>query len=1606
MSSSPADKKAELIERVAARLTERLPAGGAVAAQFARVYFARVAPEDLINDDPEDLYGAVLSHWNLLRRTRTGEIGLRVYNPGYDEHGWRSTHTAIELVVPDMPFLVDSVSMELNRHGFTVHRLIHPVLAIAYGEDGEPLSVAETGAGDGVQLAVMQFAIDRETDAARLETLRDDLARVLDDVRAAVEDWPRMLARLNEIADELDAAKLPVPVAEVEEARAFLDWAADNHFTLLGYSGYRLEELDGELVLHPEPGTGLGLRRGAAAHHDTRFNALPPQHRRLALAPVLLVMTKANARSTVHRPVQLDYLGIKRFDEAGRVIGEWRFLGLYTSSAYQTSPFGIPVLRAKVRAVIERAGLPAVSHSGKALKHILATYPRDELLQASVDELYPIATGILHLEERQHLRVFIRIDAYERYATALIYVPRERYNTDLRKRMQDVLIAALNGHGADFWVEFGESVLARVLFTIRTTPGHIPAYSVEEIRARLRETMLSWEDGLRAALIEAHGEGGGIALYNRYAGAFGAAYQEDFTPRAAVGDIDRLEAVVGGAPLGLHLYRPQESPEGWLRFKLYGRAPVVPLTNVLPMLERMGLAVMETRPYEVEPRGEAGPLWVLDFDLRESAGIHVDVGRVRALFEQAFAQVWAGALENDGFNRLVLGAGLGWREVVVLRAYAKYLLQTRVPFSQSYMEETLARHAPITGQLAALFVARFDPDHPDAARCEQLAGGIESALENVAVLDEDRILRRFLAVILATLRTNFYQTSQSGQPGTDGGPKEYLSFKFDPAKIPELPLPRPMFEIWVYSPRAEAIHLRGGRVARGGIRWSDRREDFRTEVLGLVKAQQVKNAVIVPVGSKGGFVVKRPPAEREALMQEVVHCYKTLMRGMLDITDNLVHGEVVPPARVVRYDADDPYLVVAADKGTATFSDIANGLALEYGFWLGDAFASGGSAGYDHKKMGITARGAWESVKRHFRELGKDIQNVDFSVAGIGDMSGDVFGNGMLLSRHIRLIAAFDHRHVFIDPSPDAEASFAERERLFALPRSSWADYDAALISAGGGIWPRTAKSIPLSPEMRAILGTDATRLSPAELINTILRAPVELLWNGGIGTYVKAADETHAEVGDRANDAIRVNGSELRCKVVGEGGNLGFTQRGRIEYARAGGHILTDAIDNSAGVNCSDHEVNIKILLNQIVSAGDLTLKQRNELLATMTDEVARLVLRQNVLQPQTISIAVREAPDLLGDHARVIRQLEKAGRLNRRIEFLPPDDEIAEREQAGQGLTAPEIAVLLAYSKIALYDELLDSDVPEDPYLERELRGYFPEPLRERYAEAMERHPLRRQIIATAITNSMLNHMGSTFAFRVSEQCGARSPDIARAYAAARAMFEAPRLWAAIDALDNRAAATLQLDMISDTQALLMRASLWLLRNRRPPIAIEAEVARFAPYITRLLSMKNLMPGRAGATLQAEAARLEGHGVPAETAEWVASLPALYCTLDIIEVANQAQIAAEQVALVYFTLIDALELDWLAATIDRLGAGNHWQHRARSALLDNLYTQQRRLAAAVVAERGPEEHPQPWIDAWLAHNHAAVERLAAVLTDLKSAPRVDSSMLMVALGEVGAVG
>ncbi|AUN93834.1 NAD-glutamate dehydrogenase [Pseudazoarcus pumilus] len=1598
--SNPVDR---VVDAVAADIPQRLPAAEASrVAPFVRHWFDGVDPADLAAVAVPDLCTALLSHWDLMQRRTPGRTLVRVLDPSTDAQGWGSPHTVVQIVTDDMPFLVDSVTMELNRRGLTLHLLVHPVLCVERDQDGVLRGI---GAGHGCEVparleSAMHIEVDRLSDAAARDALRDDLLRVFDDVRAVVEDWPGMRQRLIDIATAIDPSRLPVPVEETVEAGALIDWLLADNFVILGCRDYLLAG-DGER-LDIVAGSGLGLLRERPGETvSSAFAALSPEVREQARAPELLTLTKAGSRSSVHRPGRLDYVGVRTFDSDGRVAGERRVLGLFASTAYSASPWKIPMLRRKVERVITRAGLLAGSHADKALRVILERYPRDELFQIDTDTLFEHAMSILRLGERQRTRLLTRRDPFGRFVSCLVFVPREHYDTAQRRRIEAVLLDAFEGESAEFDVQLSESPLARILFTVRSG-STIPEVDAAAVEARIVEAARPWSDALRQALVVARGEARGLALFERWGNAFPAGYRESVAASDALDDIARLDALAAPDDLGMWLFRSSQATGGGMRFKLYRLDAPMPLSQCLRQLERMGVLVIDEQPTALR-RADGRRAWIHDFGLQCECGDGPDIDAVGALFQEVFERTWRAQADNDGFNRLVLVAGLNWREIAVLRACARYLRQAAFPFSQDYMEQALAAHPDIVRLLVDLFVCRFDParDEGREAECARLAEAIAQALEQVANLDEDRILRQFLALIEATLRTNWFRI------GEDGAPRPVLALKLDPLAVPGLPEPRPMFEIFVSSPRVEGVHLRGGKVARGGIRWSDRMEDFRTEVLGLVKAQIVKNAVIVPVGSKGGFVVRRPPVEggREAAQAEGLACYRLFLSGLLDVTDNLERGRVVPPPGVVRHDGDDPYLVVAADKGTATFSDHANAVSAEYGFWLDDAFASGGSAGYDHKKMGITARGAWESVKRHFRAVGRDIQNEDFTVVGIGDMSGDVFGNGMLLSKHIRLVAAFDHRHVFLDPDPDAAKSWDERARLFALPRSTWDDYDKSLISAGGGVWPRSAKSVPLSPEVRAVLDVEAERLTPAELIRAILRAPVDLVYNGGIGTYVKSAAESDAEVGDRANDAVRVNGGELRSQVVGEGGNLGFTQRGRIEYALAGGRIFTDAIDNSGGVDCSDHEVNIKILLGEIVADGELERAARDHLLADMTDEVAGMVLADNYAQGEVLEMSAAGGVTLLDEQADFMLRLARAGRLNRKLEALPLDEDLAERRAAGNGLVMPELAVLLAYSKIELYDEVLASDVPDDAFVARALPAYFPAPIRERWGERIATHALRREIVATVVVNEVVNRCGATFVDRIRAETGAPAPDIVRAFVATSEVFALDACWRDIAALDNRAPAALQVAMRVEALRLVRGATLWWLRHPQWLADLGATARHFAADVAMLAeTLGERIAPEHRAALAERAAAMTAEGVPEALALHVAGLRARLASLDIVDLASEHGLEAGHVAEVYFALAAELDLRWVTLQIDALSADSRWPSLARSALRADLSAEARRLVGEALACDETRDAAAR-VAAFVQACGDRLERYRALVTEMRggSADMAMLSVLMRALRGLG---
>jgi glutamate dehydrogenase len=1578
---------------------------------FVRRYYAHARMELLESRDLLDLYGAALAHLGLARQRHTGESLVRVYNPTLERDGWECPHSVIETIVENMPFLVDSARIAVNRRGLEVLRVIHPIMQVQRDTEGHLIGVLDHNVHSGMgeagpvgREAVMHLEVLRQTDDKVLEGLQAELLRALGDLQRAVEDWQPMLEALANVAAEIESRPPPLDSGNVAESVAFLHWLREEHFTFLGYRAYDLRGSEGEETLSTVPDSGLGiLREESPGGKSTRgesnaFAQLPPQLRERARLPELLLLTKASAKSTVHRPVNLDLVGIKRFDAEGRVCGEHRFIGLYGSRAYSRLPQEIPLLRHKIAGVTERADLERDSHSGKALVHILETYPRDELFQIPEEDLYRIAMGIMELSEEQRPRLFLRQDPYGRFISCLVYAPRERYDTGVRERMQVILQEALDATEVEFTVSVSESSLARILFIVRTRPGAIPDYDPREIEIRLAEAIQSWRDYLQAALLEHGGEERGSALFLAYGEAFPAGYRDDFPARTAVRDIAHLERLSPTNELGMSLYSPLESAPGRLRFKVYRFGRTLSLSQVLPILENMGVEVEDERPYQVERSGSA-PLWIHDFGLVYASEETPDWGTVRERFQDTFAMVWQGRAENDGFNRLAIKAGLDWRRIALIRAYAKYLRQTGMTFSQAYMEEAAAANPDIAALLVELFEARFDPARRKQAaqQATRLVTALQGALDAVQSLDQDRILRSFLAVLQATLRTNWYQTA------SDGSPKEHIALKLNSQEIPDLPQPRPAFEIFVYSPRMEGLHLRGGKVARGGLRWSDRREDFRTEVLGLMKAQMVKNAIIVPVGAKGGFVVKQPPAERAALRVEVADCYRQLVSGLLDLTDNRTGDHCRPPSDLIRYDDDDPYLVVAADKGTASFSDTANEVAARYGFWLGDAFASGGTTGYDHKTMGITARGAWECVRQQFIAAEVPFGLEPFTVVGIGDMSGDVFGNGMLLSHNIKLVAAFDHRHIFIDPDPDPRTSLAERQRLFELPGSSWADYDPALISEGGGVYPRNLKAIRLSHEAAATLGTGSASLIPADLIRTILRAPVDLLWNGGIGTYVRASTERDADVGDRGNDGVRVTAAQLRCRVVGEGGNLGLTQLARIELARGGGRLDTDFVHNAGGVSCSDHEVNIKILLDQVVAEGDMTLKQRNLLLKEMTDEVARLVLRDCYWQARAIGLDELRAQELLSEHTRFMRALEQSGALSRTLEYLPDEEALAERRAAGEGLTRPEIAVLVSYAKQGLYEALLASDLPEDPCLVPELERYFPRPLRERFGDRIQTHRLRREILASSVANRLVNRMGGTFPFRLQEELGADAGAVVRAYLSAWEALGMRRLWSAVVKLDGQVPDLPQRRMLWRGTQLVARASRWLLKNGDGPIRVSEQIERYqGPIGTLAASLPELLDESRRVALDEAAAALTLVNVPADLARWVAGFDALSHAFDLVEVAAASGVEETEAARVYFALGAALELDWLAGCITALPTTDRWHAEARAGFRDELFEHHRALCTAVLTAGMPAASPTARLETWRRLNHGTVNVWLELLAELKAREEPDLAMLSVALRAV----
>jgi len=1566
--------------------------------RFLRQYFADVPPEDLAEREPAILAKIALSHLEFAGQRRRGRALVRIINPTESDHGYRANRTYVEMANDDMPFIVDSVFAAINRAGLSVQMTVHPVLRVVRDKQGKIKDILERDEESGHAESFVRFAIDKESDAGRLKALEKDIRSVLADVRIAVRDWRAMRDLALDTRQRLEQGPIGVDDELREESRAFLDWMADDRFTFLGYREYKVRYRGERMFVEPIVDSSLGLL--AKTKDLAERIELTSDMRRLAKAKDWLIITKANSRSTIHRNAYLDYVGIKLYDKKGKAIGERRFIGLFTSAAYSQSARSVPILRHKVRQIMQRSGVGSTGHRAKALLHILETFPRDELFQGSIRDLTRTTLGILNLQDRQQVRFFLRRDTFRRFYSCLIYVPRDKYISGIRETLEALLVDTFAGTSAESSVELSDSPLARIQIVIHVDPGDRPKISIHNIEEQIRELIVTWTDRLKDCLQRSFGFEQGNQLFRRFGTIFPAGYQEDTQPKDACSDINHIhEMRENGIARRVELFRPLQAPTDHIHFMIFSAGEPLVLSDALPILEDMGVDVYSERPYELRMRA-GDRFFIQEFHLRHVTGMDIDVQAVSVRFEECFMQVLAGNAENDGLNRLVLAAGLDWRQVSLIRCYTKYLVQLAVPFSQDYIEDVLLEYPNLVRLLVDQFEAQFDPSLADDARSEQvekLKAAVHREVRRANSVDEDRILSAFKGLLNATLRTNYFlqKADENGRP--------YISIKLNTRTIREAPLPRPAYEIFVYSTQVEGVHLRGGDIARGGLRWSDRREDFRTEILGLMKAQVVKNTVIVPTGAKGGFYCKHlPTQDRGAIQATGIACYRTFISGLLDITDNVVDGDVVTPTDVVRRDGDDPYLVVAADKGTATFSDIANGISQDYGFWLDDAFASGGSAGYDHKKMGITARGAWVAVQRHFREMGINVQTDPFTVAGVGDMGGDVFGNGMLLSKEIRLVAAFNHLHIFLDPDPDAAASFKERKRLFGAQRAGWDNYDTSLISRGGGVFARDAKTIRLSKEVRALLGVEERSLQPDEVIRAILRMRVDLLWNGGIGTYAKASTESHAEVGDRSNDRLRVNASELRCKVVGEGGNLGLTQRARIEFSLAGGRINTDFIDNSAGVDSSDREVNIKILLADASKTKGLTRPRRNTLLESMTDDVAELVLRNNYLQTQSISMSQIRSVERIDETARVISSLERSGLLDRELEFLPDEVEIEERKARKQGMTRPELAVILSYAKIDLYEGLTRSGEDLSDFLASNPMRYFPETLRKRYADLIPGHRLSPQILATLIANDIVNRMGPAFVRRVQLDTGADAVTIARAYTVARQIARAGQLNRTIESLDNEIPAEAQMALMFDVARTQRHIVYWLLEQYGDDMRID-------PLIDRLKSRVHAFYARSGSTMSTLARARHNRavddykrmGVPDALAEKVATLLLTRAALDIADLAVKFERDVIDTARVYSAFNENLGLYWLHVGAEDLNVKGRWQSQARSNLREEFYRIRRKLASTLL-DRPSDCEVTLLVNNWLAARGDRVERFKNMLSEMRLRNAVDFASLSVAAQEL----
>ena len=1577
--------------------------------QFIKCFYDGVASEDLEEYTATALAEKAQTQWALLckRKKNKPEIKIKTYVPSEEEaHLGR---TVIDMVNNNMPFLVDSIAAMLTNEYKLIHMLIHPILHITYDSKNVVTKVSKKQSQDSIAQSHVHIELQGAVPAAQTKKLKEDLLRILDDVYYATRDWLAMKDRLRLCQKSLSNAPASEYCdADIEEYIYFLEYLYRDNFTLLGYREYKFTQKNGKISSKTVKSSSLGLLHDdmTPVYINEADSPLPDnlQELRYNLPPVFV--SKVNKRATVHRPVPIDAIAVKKFDKKGNIVGEYLFLGLFTSVTYSRSIQDIPLLRQKTEQAMLMSGYTPNSHDHKALSHILEKYPRDEFFQTDVKELLETSISILRLQERQRIALYTRPDPFGRYVSCLVYVPRERYDTRLRKKMYEILEGELQGVCGNFNANMDDSTFARALFTIYISQNNPPKYDVGRMERRLQEAGRLWSERLSLALYdEVDKESEVLRIVSKYGKAFPANYTERYKAKQSYYDILNIESVLKTNKIHVELYKAKNTDDAHLRLKLFQRDNPVSLSSVLPLLENMGLSAISEDPYEVKPNdGNKSSVWVHDFLVEVDPGARLDsIKNVKTLFEKALFEAWYNNIENDSLNKLVLFAQMAWRDVLILRSYVRYLRQMRYHYDTAYIETTLTSNAQIAKELVDLFKAYHNPAEQKEAEklVKKHTGNIHKLLEDVPSLDQDRIIRSLINLIESTLRTNFYQKDKNGQY------KSYLSIKMDSKNILDLVAPKPYREIFVYSTRMEGVHLRGDAIARGGIRWSDRNEDFRTEILGLMKAQQVKNSVIVPMGAKGGFILKNPPprSDRDAFLAEGIECYKTLIRGLLDITDNRKEGRIIPPKNVVRRDKSDPYLVVAADKGTATFSDIANSLSQDYGFWLDDAFASGGSAGYDHKIMGITARGAWESVKRHFRELNHDTQTQDFDVIGVGDMGGDVFGNGMLLSEHIKLIGAFNHMHIFCDPDPDTASSFKERKRLFKAVKG-WGDYDTSLLSKGGRIFDRSDKSLHLTPEIKSRFDIDKDQVPPAVLMKAMLKARTDLLWFGGIGTYIKASSESDASVGDKGNDPIRINGSEVKARVLGEGANLAITQLGRIEFASKGGAINADFIDNSGGVDSSDHEVNIKILMADIMTNGNHTMgvKKRNNLLEKMTEEVSRLVLNNNYQQAQGISLMRKQAADNLGLHALLIEDFENEIGLNRELEGLPSEEDIEARLRAGSGLTRPELGLLQSYSKIEYTRDLLKTDIPDQEHIEDEwLVNYFPKPLRVKYLDEIKSHRLKREIIATKIATNVINRMGPTFIHGQVERTNATIGEVTEAFLTVCDVFGLKELWKSIENLDNIVPAQVQINAMQELQNLADRETHWFLTRLGRPVDMDNDIHSFGLGVQNIRNqIDKIATKELGQDINRRIQMGMNDGLPKDLAQDIAIIPILGAACDIIRSSLDCHADITLTAKTYLEIGHTFHINWLTKQAQFMKTDDRWSEEALFGLTEQLYTCQAALTTHILQTvKGVRKSLTPGeslVSKWIEKNQSKIHSLEPLMADMRASGSVDIPMLIIA--------